>query len=316
MLRRFGGETIHLHSSEYARTPLPRLLFGFRDLRALRQRERDIDVHHVYNPDPYPFPYLRFLKKPIVYTLSAGLRRTARIPAAFFSRHVACTIVSDETDLKRLRAGGVHNGRIAPVGIDAARFHVEPIDLGETLTLMSGSAPWTRSQFETKGVDALLDAATRDARLRLIFLWRGHWLDEMRARIERRGLRDRVEIIDDVVDVDRILARSHAAIVLAKDLSAIKAYPHSLLESLAAGKPVLVSRGIPLADWVEREGCGVVVDRVEPDMIDEALAALRIDYRRWQANARRVGPGAFPIEATLNAYGEVYQQIASRGKST
>jgi glycosyltransferase involved in cell wall biosynthesis len=310
--RRFHADTVYLHPSEYTRWPLPRLLFGLRQLRGLRRRESEIDVHHIYNPDPYPFPYLRFLRKPIVYTLSAGLRPAQRVPAAFFSSVIARTVVADETNLRLLSARGIRRGRTAPTGIDVSRFEFQPIELNETLVLLAGSAPWSRDQFAAKGVDALLSAAARCFALHLMFLWRGHLLEDMQARVRERAPAAHVEVIDEVIDVNRVLARAHAAVVLATDAAVVKAYPHSLLEALAAGRPVVISRGIPLADWVEREQCGVVVDRVEPDAILSALERLRAEYRRWQANARRAGRDAFPIGAMLQAYAEIYGEIIAK----
>jgi len=51
--------------------------------------------------------------------------------------------------------------------------------------------------------------------------------------------------------VNKTLVSVHAAITLADREGIIKVYPHSLLDALAAGKPVLVSRAIPMADYVE-----------------------------------------------------------------
>jgi hypothetical protein len=44
---------------------------------------------------------------------------------------------------------------------------------------MVGSAPWTKGQFRTKGVEALLEAARQNPRLHLIFLWREVLAEEM-----------------------------------------------------------------------------------------------------------------------------------------
>lgn len=310
---RFGGAPIHVHPSEYTRWPLPRLLFGLREARALRWREQDVDIHHIYNPDPYAYPYLRLLKKPIVYTLSAGLRGTRRFPVPFFSRIVAQTVVSDAADAQQLRKIGVLNAEAVPTGIDLSRFRFTQIECDGALTVLSGSAPWTRKQFLTKGVDALLDAATRFPSMRLVFLWRGYLLDEMMRRVSQRDLQARVDVVDEIVDVNRVLAGVHAAVVLASDASAIKAYPHSLIEALAAGRPIVISRGIPMADWAEREGCGVVVERLEPEAVGFALERLRADYTRLQANAHRAGRDAFPIEKTLTGYEAVYQRAMSLG---
>lgn len=310
-----GGETLYVHPSEYTRVPLPRVLFGMWNLRELRTREAAVAVHHIYNPDLYPYPYLRFLQKPIVYSVAAGFASHRRIPIAYFSNVIARTVVSDVDSERRLRTAGLRNVCLAPPGVSLSRFRFVPNEPSDTLVLLVGSAPWTRKQFDVKGVDALLDVAARLPSLRLVFLWRGHLLSELVARVQRLGLQARVEIIDEVVNVDQVLARVHAAVVLVKDAAVVKAYPHSLLEALAAGRPVLISRQLPLAAWVEREQCGVVIDRVEPERIVAALAHLRAEYRNMQSRARRAGQAAFPIEATLSAYRGVYDELVSEGRA-
>ena len=53
---------------------------------------------------------------------------------------------------------------------------------------MMASAPWVESQFQTKGVEALLEAAQLNARLHITFLWRGHLLAEMKQRLAQADL--------------------------------------------------------------------------------------------------------------------------------
>ena len=95
--------------------------------------------------------------------------------------------------------------------------------------------------------------------VRLVFLWRGVLLPELVARVRRFEVSERVEILRDRVDVSEVLARVHAAVVLAGQPGLVRAYPHSLLEALAAGRPVLVSDGNPMAEYVRATGCGRVV---------------------------------------------------------
>jgi glycosyltransferase involved in cell wall biosynthesis len=177
---------------------------------------------------------------------------------------LAAVAAADERSLKRLRKWGVTNVVLVRPGIDTARFSHSPLPLHGDIKLMVGSAPWTKGQFRTKGVEALLEAARQNSRLRLVFLWRGVLAEEMEQRARQMNLGRQVEVLNRLVDVNRVLADVHASITLATDPAIIKSYPHSLLDSLAAGKPVLVSRSIPMADYVEQTGCGEVVENVTP----------------------------------------------------
>jgi glycosyltransferase involved in cell wall biosynthesis len=192
------------------------------------------------------------------------------------------------------------------------RFSFKPAPDGDELLLLAGSAPWTEEQFHTKGVDALLDVAQRMPLLKLVLLWRGWLLEELRRRIADRGLADRVEVLTERVDVNEILGRVHAAVVLAEEPNLVKAFPHSLLEALAAGKPVVVSEGIALADHVERTECGQTVKGVDPEGLANAIARLEQDYPRLQANALDVGRRDFSLERLVGDYRGVYEAALSR----
>ena len=162
------------------------------------------------------------------------------------------------------------------------------------------------AQFQSKGVDALLTAAEQRPDLRLIFLWRGLLLDEMQKRVAQRGLGDRVDVISRRVDVNQVLSSVHAAVVLATDATLVKAFPHSLIESLAAGRPVLVSGVLPMADYVAQTGCGQVVDTVSPDGVLAGLARLETNYDSCRRAALQMGQQDFSLASFVRAYRQLY----------
>jgi len=152
----------------------------------------------------------------------------------------------------------------------------------------------------------LLTVAQERPALHLIFLWRGFLADEMRQRIAQANLGQRVTLLNERVNVNDILSRVHASIVLADDPALVKAFPHSLLESLVAGKPVLVSPVMALADYVAKNECGVVVTAVSTPAIHHALDQLQQNYTIFQYNAQAAGGRDFGqqqfIDATLALY--------------
>lgn len=311
--RRFKGDLVYLNPNQHSPVYLPRLLFGLPKLKALRIMEREVQLHHVYNPDPFPFPILRLLQRPVIYTITSGVGEWLK-PGYFNA--LAAVAVADERSLKRLEANGVKNGVLVRPGIDTSRFTCSPLPLRSDVKLMVASAPWTQAQFQTKGVDALLTAARQNPRLHLVFLWRGVLAEAMTERVRRLDLAKQVTIIDELVDVNRVLAGVHASITLAAKPGLIKSYPHSLLDSLAAGKPVLVSRAIPMADYVEATGCGRVIDQVNPADILTAVDALVQDYDAYQAIARQVGQRDFTQEAMITSYQKLYEAVLATERAT
>lgn len=312
MLRaRFGGEMHFLLPAIPPRGRFPRSLYGLHRIGAIRKKEASFDLHHLYGAELYYFPVLRLLRKPVVYTVASGLGPEKRLPSTEVLRRLDAIVVPSEGELDRLRVRALDNGHVFRPGIDVSRFDDAPPPNGAEFVLLSGSAPWTRKQFRTKGVDVLLRLAHQMPDLRLVFLWRGSWTEEIRRRVRSMRLSDRVEIHTDRVDVNPVLHRAHAAVVLADKPKLVKAYPHSLLEALACGRPVLVSECIGLADYVRKTGCGEVVRSLElPDLL-QAIERVRDDYDAYRARARRVGKRDFGADRLVDAYGELYRSLAS-----
>ena len=301
----FGGELNYLNPNQRAPIPIPRLLFGFQQLTKLRSIEGQFSLHHFYNPDPFPFPVLRFLRRPVVYTVSSGVGAT-RPNLSYFSKLTAIA-VNDERSFKRLRGWGLNNIYRTLPGIDKSRFTYTPLPLKKEIRLLAASAPWTKAQFESKGINALLQAAKQEPRLRIIFLWRGVLYREMAQKVQRLGLEEQVQVVNSLVNVNKALASVHAAITLATREGIVKAYPHSLLDALAAGKPALVSKTIPMADYVAETGCGVVVEKLSADHILQAVAELSDNYQIMQKIALEKGKRDFSLNAMLMSYQRLYR---------
>lgn len=305
--RQFGGYLTYVNPNGRMPFYIPRLFFGFHRLREIRHLENTLRLHHFYNPDPFPFPYLLLLRRPVVYSLTGGVTRR---PLLSFLARMAAVTVLDKESLSRLQGWGLENVFLVRPGIDTTRFTCHPLTLGSEIWLLVGSAPWTKAQFRTKGILALLEAAQREPRLRLVFLWRGVLVEEMTGWIQRMGVQDRVTVLNQVVDVNQVLAGVHATIGLATTPAIVKAYPHSLMESLAAGKPVLVSRAIPMAGYVEETGCGMVVEEVSAGEILGAVASLIKTYEACQQAALEVGREAFSLDRMIASVRQVYQNVS------
>ncbi|RIK56286.1 MAG: hypothetical protein DCC57_03595 [Chloroflexi bacterium] len=215
----------------------------------------------------------------------------------------------DARSLARLQAWGLDNVHLQRPGIDTTRFTHHPLTpaVGAALRVVVASAPWTPAQFASKGFDTLLAVAQQMPELHLTLLWRGVLVDEIRARVAAAGIGAQVEVIDGPADMNAVLSRAHAAALLATRPGLVKSFPHSLLDALAAGKPVLISRAIPMADYVAKTGCGVVVDSVTPQAVYAGLIALRDGYESCRRAAETVGRRDFSQSAALDAAAAIYQ---------
>ena len=214
-----------------------------RDRRRLVELDGSVDLHHLFSPRLVGYPWLGRVEKPVVYSLTTSLGATPPAtgspgpgsarrgalrrpryfePPAGFARRWT---VADPADRHSLLDRGYRPVDAVLPGVDLPRFSAVEPPSGEGLVLLAGSAPWSRRQFYTKGVHLLLDAVEAIPDLHLVLLWRGVLASEISRRVDGRGLGDRVEVILGPVDVSQVLARVHAAVVLAQTPRLVKSFP-------------------------------------------------------------------------------------------
>lgn len=301
----FGGETVSLFPFTRARGGVPRPLYGLHRLRALRRLEQRHSFNHIYFSVLYYFPVLRALRKPIVYTVVASLVGQAKPAHLRRLQALHHIVVPSERDADVLAGWGFRNYSVVLSAPDRGRLRPTLLPLKHEMTLLMASAPWSKRQFDEKGIDILLEAAVRLPDLRLILLWRGLYGDELTSRLYTLNIANRVEVVNAKVNVGDYLQRVHATVLLAKRAEIIRAYPHSLIESLYAGKPVLTSNVIAMADFVRQQRCGLVLGRVDIGSLTAALSKLREDYDSLAANAAAAG-NMLASQSLTESYRTIY----------
>jgi len=304
-----GGDCFNLFPLSHPTRFLPKFLYGIQSLGQISELNSKYDMFHVYNSQLQVFPFLKKLKKPIIYSVVAGLGSQTRSPSKSDMRHIDTVVLSNERDAAIMDRWGFSNYRIIRSGIDTSHFRqTAPPPLTE-FTLLVGSAPWTKGQFASKGIDALIAVASKMEDLKLVFLWRGGHLKLLQEKIARAGIDEQVEIINERTDVGKLLQRVHATVVLAKTSKLVKAYPHSLMESLAAGRPVLISRAIPMADYVDQNRCGAVVDDIAISSLQNAIDAVRQGYSDLSSLATDGGNSRFSQQRLIDNYTGLYSKV-------
>jgi glycosyltransferase involved in cell wall biosynthesis len=298
----FGGDMISLSPLRSMPPIIPVCLYGMHQISTIRKYNEEVDIFHLFFPYMVNFHILRYIRKPVVYTIVTGMDSKRSAPA--------CTlVVSSDHEANILRSRGVSRVHVIRPGINCSHIRAAPPQEPDTdFVLLAGSAPWDRRQFKTKGFDLMLNALKRLSQIKLICLWRGTLTHEWSNRVRSLGLADRVEIIQEKVDVSGILSRCHAAIALSAASGHIKSFPNSLMESLAAGRPALISRSIPMSYYVEDTGCGKVIEELSLEELIDAIAVITEDYPAFSRAAFLAGR-ALSADKMINDYRHLYQSL-------
>jgi glycosyltransferase involved in cell wall biosynthesis len=302
----FQGEIVNLAPLKSSARRFPKQLFGFHKIIEIKNAESRCKINHLFFSFPYPFPILRLLRNPVFYTVTASLDPNKRPPAHASLQRLERIIVSNENDASILKTWGLNNYEIIPPGIETTNLTRVTLPLGQEFVLLMASAPWNRRQFDSKGIDLLLATVSKLPFLRLILLWRGVLADEVARRVERLAIGNRVEIVNRKVDVNDYFKKAHATVLLSENGGLVKSYPHSLIESLVAGKPVLLSDTIAMAHYVRSRQCGVVVQGMGVRTLISSIETLMRGYERFSGNAALIGKHVFPIDTMVESYRHIY----------
>jgi glycosyltransferase involved in cell wall biosynthesis len=305
-LRRFfGGDMLSLSPARSLPPLIPVSLYGIHQIPTLKRYNKEVDIFHLFFPFIVNFRVLRYLSKPIIYTIISGIDEK-HLPR---SAPPCALVVSSLHEADILRSQGFLDVHVVRPGIDHSLVHVmPPKEPDSEFVLLAGSAPWIRRQFDTKGFNLLLEALTRLPQMRLICLWRGTLYHEWSDRVKSFGLADRVEIIQEKADISGVLSRCHAAVVLSATPDQVKSYPNSLMESLAAGRPVLISRSNPMSYYVEDNCCGKVIEDLCLEELINAIREIMDDYSTFTRAASLAGLD-LSVTQMIDDYRNLYQKV-------
>ena len=277
--------------------------------------ERRFDVNHVYG-DMTPWLYHKSLhSRPTIHTIT----QDGAEPQLDFLDRAAMVITQTPTTRDRLLRLGFDESRLRVwyPGVDLDRFRPRaPSAVSSRPRLLFATAPRTREEMSSRGVDLLLETARLDPKqsLRLLYRpWKRGYTsyDETVRRIGELDLQN-VHLTNQTVHDMAQVYRAHDFTVIPFTTSdGGKECPNSALESLAAGVPVLCSRACPFAAFIEKEGAGVVFDPHPQGLLAAVDAGLRV-WPNLSRAARRAASRHLSRDRLLESYARLYDEVTQR----
>ena len=307
----FTGSVTSLFPLKRPSSLVPPMLMGVLNLRTIRNRDRAHQINHIFAAGLFHLPMVHLLEKPIIYTVVGGIRKNVKIPPRSFIKKVDRLVVSSKRDQAILAQKiDVAVDCILPsIATDNFEQSKIALDQGDTMHLLMASAPWERTQFESKGIHLILKALQQVANLHLTFLWRGLQVAHMRNLIAQYGVGDKITFINEKVDVNALMHRMHGTILLCNDPAVIKSYPHSLIESLVCGRPVIATPEIAMSDQVSERRCGLILGEFSSNALQNLLVEFRSNYTDLQAYTMTLPKTMFAPSDRLRRYGAIYESL-------
>lgn len=321
-----GGALPNLRASWKARFALPSLLAYQRRAIHRWMAEEPFDLVHAHWIIPQGFWATNPCHKrhvPLLLTAHAGDVFGVRGPVRAAARRaligasgVTANSVATAAAVQRILESA--SPRIIPMGVDLGEFQVST---GEGPRRLAGDpAILGLGRFaEKKGFHVLIEAlplirrTLPDAQLHLAGF--GPWEDRLKSLVQSMGLSDCVHFLGSIphAEVPRLMASA--------DLFVQPSLPASggdqeglgvtLLESMAAGIPVVASRSGGIVDVIEDGVHGVLVEPGQPESLARGVVAAwnNADRNGMTQRARDRVSELFDWESVADRFAGVYSEL-------
>lgn len=216
-------------------------------------------------------------------------------------------VVECERDQQAYRAAGVPEDRLSLVYPPSELGAVPPRseDQGRPVVLWS-STPYTFDDFQGRGGDLILGCANRLPQVDFIVVCRGDTAPQVRATVEGLGLAN-VEVTCGIVDMGALLARADLSIIPYRNGN-YKSCPTSMVESISAGRPVVVTPHVGAHDLVVSTGCGMVVES-SAEALAAGVSEILTGMDGYSAACEKTAGEYFSCSRFIKAYEEIYSSV-------
>ena len=157
-------------------------------------------------------------------------------------RHLArfsYVVVESRRHKRSCRQCGIDERRIKLIYPPAASMHYKP---GQPpFKILFASSQWAANQFLSRGIFLILQVAKRLPEVQFILVWRKRHHEALCELIAAAGVQNVSVINGYVEDMGALYDSVHATVLPGLDYTSFKPAPHSALDSLGRGKPLLVT---------------------------------------------------------------------------
>jgi glycosyltransferase involved in cell wall biosynthesis len=293
---RISRHGLHLH---------PRLHLGFRLLVSVL--EPAFQLNHIFGSVGDWFYLQGKRRRPTILTAAAW---SDPVQAVFLER-VDQFVVEYPEGTAYLHGLGIpsHKVRLIFPPVDLDRFAYQP-PASAPFTVLFASSPDTESGLHDRGLPQLLDAAALRPGYRFRLVWRP-WGDRgarVRQWVGKRGLRNVELVVGDCPNMVHHYRRAHVTVAPFTNRATTKPAPNSLLESLACGRPVVMTAVVGLAEMIA-SGCAGRVCAPTAESLVQELDRLNREWQHYSVGARTLAEQRFGVDRFLTGYASLYQEV-------
>ncbi len=305
------------------------IIFGL--YRLMKQRRIHVVRTHRYRANFYGRIAAGLARVPVVIpSLHDNYEKDKRWERRLVNRLLAlwtsCFVaVSDSIRLDIIQYDHIAPDNVLVIrnGVDTDRF--SPLVNGDSIRKELGISPDERvigfvgRLVPAKGlpdlVAAFAEVVKDPGRVRLLIVGGGQLLQELREMAQHRGLGDTILFLGERNDVPQILTAMNMFVMS----SLAEGLPNSLLEAMAAARPVIVTTAGGMGEIVREGENGLIVPIGNTVLLAAAMQKLLHDRpyaEKLGAAARQCIERSYSIRSTAKAWEDLYVRLLSRKGGT
>ena len=264
-------------------------------------------IHIIHGINCYHYLKAKVCKPVILTAIS-----TDHVLSPDHYKEVCAVVVESSRDREKLIAHGFESSKVKVIypGVDLSVFNDSVPPPKGRFRILFASSPFSLNYMEPRGVRLLLESAKVKTDVEFVLLWRkrGDTLNRLQQWISEFSLTNVRVVYEDIEQINRMFVDSHATVVPYASEKNTKSCPNSAVESLATGRPVLVSDKVGIADIVQSEKSGVVFQPYVESLV-AAITTIQQEYATFQKHARTCANRNFDKKVFLKSYERLYSAV-------
>ena len=291
-------------STKYLPLPYSLILFPF-----LRPFASQFHINHIFASGGERLLTPTLCRMNTLITITKDTVSLANVEKNIpYLRRLKYIVVESERHQELMKQCGIEENNVKLIypGV-ALRPFVPAIGPFKILFATSPTSPY---DLLSRGIYLMLSVAKKMPNIQFVFAWREKNLEKLQDAIKRLHVKN-VEIKNGLMDMNKIYQSVHATILPGLEYHSIKPSPHSGIESLAWGKPLLVSEPSSMASLVTRSHCGVVFNP-GVDSLERGIRQLMMSYDEHAVNCHAVIEKNFSRTVFLQKYQQLYDQMLTQ----
>jgi glycosyltransferase involved in cell wall biosynthesis len=280
------------------------ILALFIKLQSIRQ-----GINHIYT-SLGDLPYLHVLNlNRTILTAAASCKIEKVRKRVPLLKKIKKIIVESQYHYDQLTSLGIDEQKIKLIypPADLKKYHYQ--ETTGKFKVLYASCPTREEDFEKRGIFLLLEYAKENPEIIFNLAWRKGAYKEICELLDKHKM-ENIIVKDEIIkDINVTYGDNHCTIIpYTKFDDFLKLVPNSAIESLAAGKPLLVSNKTELAKMINEHKCGLSFEPTK-EGLQKSIEELQKNYYFYQQNCRGTAEKLFSKKSFISSYNDIYKKL-------